>query len=132
MDGRVNYREHIDPEYRRWGRKYPRFPGVVECLRLVRDGKATGAWADIVVDELAHHASDCYTELVESFRSEANNRVRVFVLMALEIAALPESVSFLVEILKAGNPHFVPHAERGLQAIGTSESRSALWQVRQR
>jgi len=124
---RFNYREHIDPEYRRWGRKYARFPGVAECARLIRAGKARGAWADIIAEELTHHARDSFKELVERFRSDPNDRVRLFVMMALEMAALPEAVPFLAEVLRGSDPRFASYAERGLRAIDTPESRTVLW-----
>jgi hypothetical protein len=124
---RFNYREHIDPEYQRWGRKYPRFPGVAECVRLIRAGKARGAWADIIAEELADHAPDSFNELVETFRSDPSDSVRLYVMMALEMAALPEAVPFLVEVLREGGAEFAPYAERALRAIDTPESRTALW-----
>jgi hypothetical protein len=127
----VEYREHIDPEYQRWGRKYPRFPGIAECTRLIRTGKATGAWADIIADELARHASSCLTELLETFRTDPNESVRLFVMMALEKACLPQTVPFLATVLREGNRLFAPYAERGLQSIGTPEARTALWEITQ-
>jgi hypothetical protein len=124
---RFDYREHLDPEYQRWGRKYPRFPGVAECAHLIRAGKARGAWADIIAEELACHAGDCFTELIETFRSDPSDSVRLYVLMALETAALPQAVPFLTEVLRGNDPGFALYAERGLRAINTPESRTALW-----
>ena len=62
-----HYRDHVDPEYQRWGRRYPRFPGVAECANLIRAGKARGAWADIIAFELGENASTCLAELTETF-----------------------------------------------------------------
>ncbi len=124
---RPSYRDHIDPEYRRWGRKHPRSPGIAECLRLIRDREARGTWADIIVNELARNAHDGLAELLEAFRSDA--RVRHYVMMAIEIAAVPESVPFLADVLREGDPAFVPYAE-GLRQIGTAEARAALREQR--
>ena len=129
MGKRHRYRDHIDPEYQRWGRSYPRFPGVAECARLIRDGKARGSWADIIAHELAENAGECLAELMETFRTDASDKVRLYVLMALDIARLPKSVSFLAEVLQEGNPQFTPYALRALNGIDTPESRTAVWQV---
>jgi hypothetical protein len=90
MGKRNRYRDHIDPEYQRWGRRYPRFPGVEECARLIRVGKARGAWADIIAYELAENASHCLPALIDTFRTDSSDAVRLYVMMALEIAKLPE------------------------------------------
>lgn len=130
MGKRNRYRDHIDPEHRRWGLRYPRFPGVGECVRLINDGKARGTWADIIASELAENAADCLPELFEAFRSDATGNVRLYVMMALDIARVPETVPFLSEVLRAGDPRHIPYAERALQGIDTPEARSALWRCR--
>jgi hypothetical protein len=131
MGKRIRYRDHVDPEHQRWGRTYPRFPGVAECARLIRDGKAQGSWADIIIQELAENASECLPELIKSFRTDRSEKVHLYVMMALDIARLPESVPFLAEVLQEGSPLFTPYAPRALYGIDTHESRTALWQVTQ-
>lgn len=126
--GRHNrYRDHVDPEYRRWGRTYPAFPGVEECARLVLDRKVTGAWADIVVYELAENADSHLAEMTEAFRAHKSDAFALCILMALELAALPASVEILAAILKDGNSFYVPYAKRALHAVGTRESRRVLF-----
>jgi hypothetical protein len=127
MTNRDRYRDHVDPEYRRWGRTYRTFPGVEECARLIRDRKATGAWADIVAFELAYNASDHLNELISAFRDHESDDVALYVLMALELAALPASVEFLSSVLRNGNVKFMPYAQRALRAIDTKEARTALF-----
>jgi hypothetical protein len=127
MGKRNRYRDHVDPEHQRWGRRYRSFPGVAECARLIRSGKARGAWADIIAFELAENAASCLAELIETFRNESGGDVRHYVMMALEIARLPPSVPFLAEVLREADPRFVPYAERALRAINTPEARTALW-----
>jgi hypothetical protein len=129
MGKRTRYRDHPDPEYQRWGRTYPRFPGVAECARLIRARKATGAWADIVAFELAENAREHLAELIDAFADPTGN-VAQYVMMALELAALPESVDFLSRVLREGDPRFVPYARRALEAINTRESRTALFNDR--
>lgn len=121
--------DYIDPEYQRWRRKYPRFPGVTECARLIRSRKAKGAWADIIAGELAQHASACLPDLIEMYRNDPSNNVRLYVMMALDIAMIPMSVPFLAEVLRGGDPIFTPYAERALKGINTPEARTALWEA---
>lgn len=126
MGKRDRYRDHPDPEYQRWGRTYRLFPGVTECARLILQRKATGAWADIVAHELAENASGNLESLIAAFREHAADGFGVYVMMALEMAALPESVEFLSAVLRQGDARYAPYAQRALQAIDTRESRSAL------
>jgi hypothetical protein len=123
------YGRHADPEYQRWRRKYPRFPGVDECARLIRAGKDRGLWADIIVYELAENAGNCLPALIDTFRNDSSYGVRLYVMMALEIAGLHESVSFLAEVLRDGDPRFTPYAERALHRINTREARTSLWKA---
>jgi hypothetical protein len=130
MGSPIDYRGHIDPEYRRWGRKYPRFPGVTECVRLIRAGKARRAWTDIIAYELAAHAAACLPELIAAYREDQGGDVRLYVMMALDRARPPGAVEFLAEVLRAGDPRYAPYAERALTGIGTSEARASLWEAR--
>jgi hypothetical protein len=129
MGKRTRYRAHLDPEHQRWGRRYPRFPGVVECARLIRVGQARGTWADIIAQELAENATHCLPDLIETFRTDLSDAVRMYVMMALESARLPQSVPFLAQILHNGNPRFTPYAERALRSINTPEARTVLWKA---
>jgi hypothetical protein len=128
---RDRYRDHIDPEYQRWGRTYHSFPGVAECVRLILSRKATGAWADIVVYELAANANENLKELIDAFREHLSDAVAMYVMMALELAASPASVGFLSNVLQEGNPRFAPYAQRALQEIDTRDSRFALFRAPQ-
>jgi hypothetical protein len=124
---KIDYHRHIDPEYNRWGRKYPKFPGVAECIRLLQARNVRGVWVDIIVYELAAHADECLPELEAAFRSDLDEWVRLMVLMAIEMAQVSDAVPFLTEVLRERHPRFTPYAERGLSAIGTKEARAALW-----
>jgi hypothetical protein len=126
MGKRNRYRDHIDPEYQRWGRRYPRFPGVAECASLIRAGKARGTWADIIAFELAENAGTCLAELIETFQNDPGGDVRLYVMMALDIARAPACVAFLAEVLREADPRYVPYAERALRGINTPEARTAL------
>jgi hypothetical protein len=129
MANRRRYSDHIDPEYQRWGRKYPHFPGVAECARLIRAHKNRGTWADIICEELAENAAECLNDLITEFRSDENAHtdVRLFIMMALEIARPPEAVPFLVEVLRDPDTRLARYAESALKGVDTRESRTALW-----
>ena len=127
MGKRSRYRDHVDPEYKRWGRRYARFPGVAECVRLIRAGKARGAWADIIASELAENSATHLGELIETFRNDPSGDVRLYVMMALDIARVPASIPFLAEVLREADPRYVPYAEHALQGFDTPEARTVLW-----
>jgi hypothetical protein len=129
MSKRTRERDQQDPEYQRWKRKYPHFPGVAKCTRLIRAGKARRVWGDMIASELAENAGNCLAELIETFQTDASGEVRLYVMMALEDARLPESVPFLAEVLHSGDPRFVPYAERALRSINTPEARTELWKA---
>jgi hypothetical protein len=63
MDRRMDF----DPNFRRWRRKYPRFPGVAECVRLLSSRNLRGAWVDIIANELTIHAAESLPELRRRF-----------------------------------------------------------------
>ena len=129
MSEAIDYRRHIDPEYRRWSRKYPRFPGVAECVRLLRQNNVRGAWVNIIAHELAVHAGESLPQLVAVFRSDEGEWVRLMVLMSIAEAKLPGAIPFLAEVARERHPRFAPYAHEGLSTIGTSEARAALWRV---
>ena len=100
---------------------------MAECANLIRARKARGAWADIIAYELAENAGTCLAELIETFRNDPSGDVRLYVMMALDIARVPASVPFLSEVLREADPRYVPYAERALRGINTPEARTALW-----
>lgn len=123
MGKRNRYRDHVDPAYQHWGQVYSTFPGVDECARLILDGKPTGAQADIIHQELAENAKQHVSEMIEAFYQHRSDAVGLYMLMALETAALPESVDFLADVLRDGDATHASYAKRALDAIDTKESR---------
>jgi hypothetical protein len=130
MGKRAQFQDHVDPEYRRWAKDYPRFPGVGECVRLICAHKAKGSWADIIAHELADNAVECSPELISAYRNATTDDVRLYVMMALDIARAPETVPFLSNVLLEGDANDAAYAERTLRGIGTREARSALWDAK--
>ncbi len=124
------FRDHPDPEYQRWHRTYPRFPGVPECVQLILARMTRGTWDDIIVQQLADNAGDCLSDLVGAYRSDPGGDIRLFVMMALDLARPPEAVGFLAEVLRSRDPRYHTYARRALEGIGTLEARTALWDER--
>jgi hypothetical protein len=129
MAKRKRSTRYVDPEEERWERAYPRRPGVAECVRLIRAGKARGTWAENIVHELARKAAPSLPELIDAFRNDPGGDVRMYVMMALDIARPPGAVAFLAEVLREGDSEFARYAESALKGIDTRESRTALWRA---
>ena len=119
------YRDHIDPEYRRRGEAIRGFPVLLNVARIIRSRKVKGAWADIITHELAANAAGCLPELIAAYREGLSDDVPTYVMMALDIARLPDSVPFLVEVLRGGDDRFTSYAKRALKGIDTREARTA-------
>lgn len=130
MGKRNRYQDHVDPEYRRWGSTFGNFPGIDECEKLILDGKATGASADIITNELAEHANEHLNEVIEMLHKHPSNDVSIYMLMAVELAALPASVEFLSDVLRDGDTRFTSYAKRALIAIDTRESRTVFFNAK--
>ncbi len=126
MDIRNRHRRFVDPEQQRWDKRYRRFPGVAECARLIRAGKARGTWAEIIAHELADNAQDTLPELIAEFELSNGDDVALYILIALEFACLPESTEFLGEVLQSGDLRLAEYARRTLSAINTREARRVL------
>lgn len=127
MAKRLRYHDHVDPDYQQWGRTYRSFPGVEECVRLILARKTKGSMADIIHHELAENAGEHLAEMIDSFNDHAPGDVALYMMMALETAALPDSVEFLSGVLRGGDKIFATYAKRALVAIDTKESRTVLF-----
>ena len=121
-----------DPVYIEWKRRHPRFPGVAECVDLLRRRNVRGSLVDIVCGELQNNASSHGAELLAAFESESDLRVRGILLGIIGEAKLSESLPILVENLRAADESLQVCAERGLRLLNTPESRKALWEAGKR
>lgn len=122
-------REHLDPEYVRWRKRYPRFPGVAECFRVLHRHNVHGAWLDIIEYELVDHATECLQELIDAYRSEDSDCYRRYALWAIANTRLPAAIPFLAEVAKGPNDFFSEIAMDSLAEINTKESRTVLWEL---
>ena len=120
--------QHQDPEYQRWRRKYPRFPGVAKCVELLRSTNVRGAWVDIICFELENHASDNAADLIAATRLEVerNSQVGRILLHVLADSKLLEAYDFFAELINSPDETIHPYAISGLKILDTKESRRLL------
>jgi hypothetical protein len=129
MESQIDYRQHLDPEYRRWSNRYPQFPGLAECLQLLKSNTLSDEWVDIIGGELAHHAKDCLPDLLTAFEAEIDPWIRLFLLMSLADARLKEAIPFLSQIVLSEKEPFVAYAQNALDALENSDSRTPYWKA---
>ena len=118
----------IDPEYQRYRRKYPRFPGVAETVRVLKLGGTRGGYLDVVLLDLREHASDVLTELTDAVDEESDQRVRALIIGELAESADHRLVGFFERLLDDPNESVAHWAEVGLRHIDTKDARRALFQ----
>jgi hypothetical protein len=120
----------VDPEYRRWKNKYPKFPGVAKCVELLRRGNVRGTWVDTICAELQENAADHAAELIAAFRdAESGSPLRRTLLGIISEARLPQALPVFVENLGSEDESLQHSSEQGLRALNTRESRKALWEA---
>ena len=123
----------VDPEYHRYRRSYPKFPGVGVCVDLLHRRNVHGAYLDGVMMDLAEHVSALGTaELVEAYRAETDDHVQGLILSILAETAAPTDLALFVEALAGVNADHRLWAAVGLHKIDTPEARRALWEARSR
>jgi hypothetical protein len=121
--------EDMDPGYTRWKRKYPKFPGVAECVDLLRRRNVKGGFLEAICGALQENTAAHAHELVVAFRSEADERVRCILLGIIAEARLPEALPALVESLRSPDESLRFWAVTGLRDLNTPETRRALWEA---
>jgi hypothetical protein len=117
-----------DPEYVRWHKKYPRFPGVETCLVLLRSSNVRGVWIDQICFELQEHAAETANELIAAFYREENTWVQLQLIMIMSETGLPVFQPLLIELLRFKDENLRCWAVYGLEKLGTKEARTALWE----
>ena len=120
--------KNLDPEWERFKRKYPKFPGVKEYVRLLHRGNVQGAWIDYILDDLQEHAHLIADELIQALIDEENDRVRILLLQVVAEAGLHEATSILIGYLKSGDENLRSYAVEGLKKIDSKEARRALYE----
>lgn len=118
-----------DPEYARWKRQHPKFPGVAKCVELLGRTNVRGSLVDILCSELQENAVHHAQELISAFRAERDARVRHILLGILCEAKLPEAFPLFVEQLRSDDEHLRHWATEGLRDLNTAEARKALWEA---
>jgi hypothetical protein len=121
---------HPDPEYERYRRNYPTFPGVQTCLDLLQRRNVTGGYWDAVYTDLVKHAPQVVLELIQAGRDDANTNVRWVILEILGRVQATEALSLFNDYVTADNESIREWAARGLAALDTKVARRKLWEVR--
>jgi hypothetical protein len=118
-----------DPEYTRWKRRHPKFPGVAKCVELLGHRNVGGSLLEIICGELQENAGSHAAELIAAFRVTTDERVRRLLLSIICEARLPEALPLFVEHLQSEDEFLRYWSERGLRSLDTHESRKALWEA---
>jgi hypothetical protein len=118
-----------DPEYIRWKRKYPKFPGVAVCVELIGRRNVWGGRLEVVLRELQEHAREHGAELIDAFRAEKDAWVRCILLMILADQKVPEALPVFIEHLQSDDESLRHWAILGLRTLDTHDSRKALWEA---
>ncbi len=119
----------IDPEYQRYKRNYPSFPGVQACVDLLHQSNVQGAYLDALVADLEAHAVEHSDELIAAFQTKADMRVQSLLLAALAQARTHDAFRIFVEHLTGPDENLRTWAAYGLYRLDTKEARRALWQA---
>jgi hypothetical protein len=120
----------LDPEYRRYRRVYPRFPGVPTCLALLRRPNVPGGYWEAVFHDLAQHAPEVVDELIAACHDDANADIRWAILEILGALPAPQALPLFAAYLTAEDESLRKWAARGLAALDTKEARRLLWEAR--
>ncbi len=118
-----------DPVYTRWKRQHPRFPGVANCVELLRRRNVKGELVEILCAELRDQAAGHAAELVAACSAERDERVRRILFGVLCEAKLPAAFPVFVEHLRSDDESLRYWSEQGLRALNTPDARKALWQA---
>jgi hypothetical protein len=120
----------VDPEYQRYRRACPKFPGVKGCVELLRKRNVQGAYLDGVMGDLPEYATTNVDDLLLAFNAEADGRVRSLLLSVMAETASPPAFPTFVEALFDEDEDLRVWAARGRHLLGTPDARKVLWEAR--
>jgi hypothetical protein len=118
-----------DPDFTRWKRQHPKFPGVAKCVELLGRRNVRGSLVDIICGELEDNAAAHATELIAAFKAETDERVRHILLGIICKTRMPEAFTLFVEHLHSEDESLRYWSEEGLRTLNTPEARKALWEA---
>lgn len=121
--------ETTDPEYVRYRRRYPPFPGVAETVSALRRRAVRGSQLDALLADLRANASHVLDEIIAAIEGEADEWVRTLLVGELAETGDPRLVAFFTHLLTDADADadVARWAEAGLATIGTREARRALF-----
>jgi hypothetical protein len=120
----------IDPDEARYRRNHPRFPGVVETVRLLKLPGTRGGYLEAILADLGEHLPEVLDEVTRAFDEETDERVRALLVGQLAETGDRRLVGFFARLLSDENQSVAYWAEAGLQQIDTKAARQVLFDVR--
>lgn len=105
-----------------------RYPGFKKCMAMMR--KRDPLAQEEGFHLLRPHASEHVGELIEEFRRESDLGLRCWLLELIGEARSAAAFDLLAEQLRSPSPALRGWAIRGLKALGTTASRTLLWEAR--
>jgi HEAT repeat protein len=121
---------HMDPEYQRYKRNYPHFPGIAACRDMLHRNNIQGAYLDAIIADLEHHVADQYDELIQAIEQEQDARVRRILFAALVHQPSDDAITLCRHFLTGPDEHLRTYAAQGLARLNTKQARQILWQAR--
>lgn len=123
-----------DPEWARYQRKYPRFPGVEHCVKLLGGTRLRGTGIEFIMLQLEDHSSEHVTELISAIHTTEDDRVRALLVSALSKgdASGPEVLTLFEHMLWSDYSCTWSYATHGLRRLNTKDARRVLWRASQR
>src|SRR5689334_14570828 len=104
----------MDPEYQRYKRDYPLFPGLPTCITLLRRSNVKGAYLDAVIADLEAHVPEYRDDLIAAVRTETDARVRALLFAALAEAPTDATIPLFADYLTGADENLRTWAARGL------------------
>jgi len=121
--------DHVDPVARQWYQRFSKQPSIEDCLTVLRQGNLQGGLSDWIGWELTDHAKDSPCEVIDAVGKCEEDYSRICLLMAIEIAVIPEALSLFAEILHSEIEPERECAIRGLQALNSKAARTVLFEA---
>lgn len=120
----------IDPEYQRYKRSYPTFPGVATCVDLLHRNNVKGGYLECVLWDLESNVLEHLDELIAAIYDESNEWVQNVLLSCLAKARSEAATAVFSHFLTHANESIRHSAAVGLHFINSKESRRILWEAR--
>ena len=122
--------EIIDPEWERYAKKYPSFPGVQKCVELLGSSFLRGTRVDFVVNMMENHAHDHVDELIDAYWAQSDERLRAIIANVISNEPIENTEDFFWNVLNSQHKESWWSAFYGLKQLNSKNARTYLWQAR--